>query len=417
MSHIVLAVNAGSSSVKVSVFETNQRLPHELASAQVDGLTAPPATLKYTCGETRVKGQELPDVHGTEDALNYILDHLEKDSGLTQLSSRDAVHYVCHRIVHGGDYNKPVRIDDATYKHLEELSELAPLHNQSALALVRAVGAALPRASNIAFFDSAFHATIPEHVRTYPISPRVAKEKRLRKYGFHGLSYAFISGAVASHLSKPAAELNIIALHLGSGASACAILGGRSLDTSMGLTPLAGLPGATRSGSVDPSLVFHYGASEEQVMASQGKLHMTRAEEILNKESGWKALTGTTDFGKISSEAEAGSKDHALAFDMFADRVSGFVGSYYVSLRGKVDALVFAGGIGERGSRLRKAVVEATTCLGFQLDTEKNEHPGDDGSAVVDIGAESSRHRVLICRTDEQLEMARECARDFIESS
>jgi len=283
---------------------------------------------------------------------------------------------------------------------------LAPLHNAGALTIVRAVQNQLPNATNLAFFDSSFHATIPKHISTYPISPKIATHNKLRKYGFHGLSYAFITKAVASHLKKPVSETNIVALHLGSGASACAIKGGESWDTSMGLTPLAGLPGATRSGSVDPSLVFHYTHDAGRPSRQSTKdMHITTAEQILNKECGWKALTGTTDFGKISSSED--DEMCKLAFDIFVDRVLGFVGSYYVTLRGEVDALVFAGGIGEKGVRLRKEVADGVKCLGFDIDREKNEKPGDD--VVEDVTNQGSKHKILICKTDEQLEMARGC--------
>jgi acetate kinase len=154
--------------------------------------------------------------------------------------------------VHGADYDHAKIINEDTYKHLEELSDLAPLHNGAALAIVDTCTKQLPRAANIACFDSQFHATIPPHIRTYPIDQKIAKKNFLRKYGFHGISYSFITRSVAQFLRKEPSQLNIIALHLGSGASACAIKDGKSWDTSMGLTPLAGLPGATRSGSIDP---------------------------------------------------------------------------------------------------------------------------------------------------------------------
>lgn len=314
--------------------------------------------------------------------------------------------------MHGGDYDKPTRIDRDTYHHLEALSDLAPLHNAGALTIVKAVHEKCPKASNVAFFDNAFHQTLPLAARTYMINPEKAKRNKLRKYGFHGLSYAFITRAVAGYLSKPANELNIIALHLGSGASACCIQSGRSVGTSMGLTPLAGLPGATRSGDVDPSLIFHFthDAGKPSPKSAQG-MHITEAEQILNKESGWQALTGTTDFGAISSKAEQGDEACKLAFDILVDHIADFVGSYYVKLGGDVDALVFAGGIGEKGAQLRQAVVDKVACLGFALDAGANGKPKDE--VVTDIGIKAEgKKRVLICQTDEQTEMARECAQE-----
>ncbi|KAK5114794.1 hypothetical protein LTR85_010107 [Meristemomyces frigidus] len=413
-SKVILAINAGSSSVKVSVFTytTPTADPTELAVIEVAGLTAPPATLKYARGDQHIKGQELKEVEGQEGAYEYILKHLTEDEGLQELKHPDDIEFACHRVVHGGDYDKPTRIDQDTYHHLEALSDLAPLHNAGALTIVKAVHEKCPKASNVAFFDNAFHQTLPLAARTYAIDQKIAKRNKLRKYGFHGLSYAFITRAVATHLQKPTKDLNIIALHLGSGCSACAIQNGESIGTSMGLTPLAGLPGATRSGDVDPSLIFHFthDAGKPSRKSAKG-MHITEAEQILNKESGWGAITGTTDFGVISSKAAQGDETCKLAFDIMVDRIADFVGSYYVKLGGKVDALVFAGGIGEKGAQLRQAVVRKAACLGFELDEGKNGAPLED-EVVVDIGRQGARHTVLVCQTDEQSEMARECAQE-----
>ncbi|KAK7209395.1 hypothetical protein V2G26_016573 [Clonostachys chloroleuca] len=205
-------------------------------------------------------------------------------------------------------------------------------------------------------------------------------------------------------------QLNIIALHLGSGASVCAVKGGKSWDTSMGLTPLSGLLGATRSGNVDPSLVFHYASDVGKLSpASTKMLHISKAEEILNKESGLSSLTGTADFAAIVGADRAENPQHALAFDLFVDRVSAFIGSYYVSLGGKVDAIVFAGGIGEKSSRLRSAIVSSTACLGFAISDAANESISTKGSIVQDISCEDTRSKVLVCQTDEQIEMACMC--------
>lgn len=188
-------------------------------------------------------------------------------------------------------------------------------------------------------------------------------------------------------------------------------MNGKSFDTSMGLTPLAGLPGATRSGSVDPSLIFHFTHSAGKISSESTKgMHITEAEQILNKESGWKALTGTTDFGVISQKAEQGDEDCKLAFDLVVDKILDYFGGYYLKLGGKVDALVFAGGIGEKGVQLRRRVVEQAGCLGFELDDEKNNKPED--KIVADISKSGSQHKVLVCQTDEQTEMARQCTND-----
>ncbi|KAG5933582.1 hypothetical protein E4U53_000945 [Claviceps sorghi] len=412
---VILAVNAGSSSVKISAYTADQGAsPQQIAEAQISGLTAPPVKLRYSrygksiaqdkhVGGDQVDGQGQGQDQDQDAAFSLLLDTLVDDGELREIGSTRDILVACHRIVHGGDYADSRIITRDTYHQLERLSDLAPLHNGAALGIVDSCLHRLPEATNIACFDSQFHASMPAHIATYPIDPSVAKNSGLRKYGFHGLSYAFIARSVAGFLNKDVAKLNIIALHLGSGASACAIRGGKSWDTSMGLTPLAGLPGATRSGSIDPSLVFHYASDAGKLSpASTKHLHISKAEEILNRQSGWKALTGTTDFATIAASDE---ERHRLAFDLFVDRVCGFVGSYYVSLEGEVDALVFAGGIGERSSRLRSHVVRCTRCLGFSMDEARNSGPL--GRVVEDVGSRDGRHRVLVCQTDEQYEMAR----------
>lgn len=407
---IILAINSGSSSVKVSIYQSSSSSssssPRQLADAQISGLTAPPAKLSYKRGSENVKDQEVKGISSNEDACNQILDHLVNDKGLTEIASRDDITHACHRVVHGGDYPAAHIIDDDTFHHIEDLTDLAPLHNSAALAIVRSCIKGLPKAKNIAFFDSSYHSTIPEAVRTYPIDPTVAKKNKLRKYGFHGISYEFIIRSVADFLGKKQEDTSIIALHLGSGASACAISNGKSVDNSMGLTPLAGLPGATRSGSIDPSLIFHFTHDAGKPSTSSTKdMHTSQAEEILNKQSGWKALTGTTDFGHIASSKDPACK---LAFDLFVDRILGYVGSYYVALGGRVDALVFAGGIGEKAAGLRETIGTKSRCLGFEVDDQKN---GTEIQEVVqDIGKEGAKHQVLVCQTDEQFEMARQCA-------
>lgn len=286
---IILSINAGSSSVKISVYRVASlnANPAQLAEAQISGLTALPPQLSYTrvgssvCKNLRLPTSgnlaslpELPEPlssssfhnlsaprasgkHGSltqDDAFRFLLSVFLSDSSLPEVPDSDSIAIACHRIVHGGEFAaRPRLITPATLHQLDQLSELAPLHNGPSLAIVRSCAKTLPGATNVACFDSGFHvASLPEHVYCYAIDRTIAHGNRLRKYGFHGLSYAFIVRAVAEFLGKSVDETSIIALHLGSGASACAIRNGRSVDTSMGLTPLAGLPGATRSGSVDP---------------------------------------------------------------------------------------------------------------------------------------------------------------------
>ncbi|EEB99361.1 hypothetical protein MPER_00973, partial [Moniliophthora perniciosa FA553] len=269
--------------------------------------------------------------------------YLRKEASI---DANDVVH-ICHRIVHGGDYHDPVVINNETYHHIEKLSDLAPLHNGSALAVVKSCVNDLPDANSIAFFDTAFHRSIPPHIASYPIDQATAKKRGLKKYGFHGLSYGYILRSVSRFLERPPEALTLS--------------NGKSLDTSMELTPVSGLPGATRSGAIDPSLIFHYTNKAGRISHDPNvatNLHVTQfqqAEHILNVKSGWKCLTGTTDFGAITqqvfSPSEAGSEnkqlthDNAkLAFDIFTDRIINYIGSYHFKLRGEVDALVLLAG-------------------------------------------------------------------------
>ncbi|KAJ5174542.1 acetate kinase [Penicillium canariense] len=406
MGRYILAVNAGSSSVKVT-FYTFANPPQAIADAQVSGITAPPPTLKYRRGPVKIKEELQEQFRTPQAAFQYLLQRCFRDPELSEVASDRDLAYICHRVVHGGDYREAVEINDETLHHLEALEDLAPLHNFSALEIVRLCRKELPSVTSITFFDSAFHHTLPVYVRTYPINQQIAKANGLRKYGFHGISYSFITRSVAQFLGTSQEQTNLIVMHIGSGASICAIKEGKSVDTSMGLTPLAGLPGATRSGDIDPSLVFHYTSEAGKLSpASTKEMHISTAEEILNKQSGWKALTGTTDFSQIAVENPP-SEAHQLAFDILVDRILGYIGNYYVKLDGQVDALVFAGGIGEKSAMLRRTLVEKCQSLGMAIDTEANDKGPEDNQTVIDISKGAGKGpRVLICQTNEQFEMA-----------
>ena len=247
----------------------------------------------------------------------------------------------------------------------------------------------------------------------------MAQKKMIRKYGFHGISYSFVLREAAEFLQKvspycllkfcrlmfcsnplawqPPEDISLISLHLGSGASAAAIKTGKSIDTTMGLTPLEGLPGATRSGSIDPSLVFHYTSDASSLARSSTKeLHISVAEEILNKQAGWYSMIGTTDFGKVVKGAHEGDEKMKLVFDLFVDRIVGYIGNYFVKLGGEVDALTFSGGIGERSEDLRRVVVDKVACLGFRLDDTLGSTK--TSGAVTRLGPS-----VLLVRTNEEV--------------
>ncbi|KAI0041190.1 acetate kinase, partial [Auriscalpium vulgare] len=414
---LILAVNAGSSSLKVSLYRLSSETESPvnlLLTSSISSISTPNPTFSFSTEShptgKNVKDAETADIKDHASAFAYFLDYLEREANI----DREQIVHVCHRIVHGGDYYKPVIITDDTYHHIERLTDLAPLHNGPALSVIEACLESLKHANAIAYFDTAFHHHIPKHIWSYAIDPKIAQDKGLRKYGFHGLSYAFILRTVSQYLKKDEAQTNLIVLHLGSGASVCAIRGGTSLDTSMGLTPVEGLPGATRSGAIDPTLIFHYTHRAGHITHEKTgarNVDITEAETILNKKSGWRALVGTTDFAEVTRQ-RATNPNAELAFNIFTDRLISFVGAYFTKLGGQVDALVFSGGIGERSVELRREVVERTTCLGFKLDDGKNEAvAGEEGEVVQIGGGEGEKGRkVLVCRTDEQFEMARSCA-------
>ncbi|KAH9856639.1 acetate and butyrate kinase [Lenzites betulinus] len=427
---LILAVNAGSSSLKVSLYKRGTASPKDvelLLNSTITGISQSPAKFSFKLAAhgtgREVKNDPAEDIKDHASAFQHFLEYLKHEGNI----ERDEIGHVCHRVVHGGDYFEPVVITSETYHYIERLSDLAPLHNGGALSVMQACIDQLKNTKSIAYFDTSFHRTIPKHIAMYAIPQDVAEKRGLKKYGFHGLSYSFILSSVSSFLGKDPSETNLIAMHLGSGASVCAIQHGRSLDTSMGLTPVSGLPGATRSGAIDPSLVFHYTNRAGRISHDRAQavdVHVTEAEEILNKHSGWAAITGTTDFGEIvkemkavearraKGESEVGEEEGkwAVAFDLFLDRILDFVGAYYVKMGGKVDALVFAGGIGEKSVELREAVTERVECLGFAIDPKTNKDVEGTEDVVVEIGKHNDGGRVLVCRTDEQYEMARECA-------
>ncbi|KAK0467027.1 acetate and butyrate kinase [Desarmillaria tabescens] len=413
---LVLAVNAGSSSLKISLYELRESpTPCLLLTSSISNITAPPAKISFKLVSTEPKNtvSNVPSITDHASAFAHFLHVLQGETDI----DKDAIVNVCHRVVHGGDYSDPVVISDETYHHIERLTDLAPLHNGAALTVITSCISVLPNANSIAFFDTAFHRSIPPHIASYAINQAIATKRGLKKYGFHGLSYSFILRSVAEFLSKPPTELNLIVLHLGSGASVCAIKNGLSYDTSMGLTPLNGLPGATRSGAIDPSLIFHYTnkagrISHDPKLATQ--VHVTQAEYILNSQSGWKSLTGTTDFGLVTRRAKEGSEVDQLAFDLFKDRILNYLGSYHLKLNGCVDAIVFAGGVGERSVELRAVIADKLKCLGYYGVSDDNGNVDSKADQVViDISKGTPEtKRILVCRTDEQFEMVRQCVRN-----
>ncbi len=359
----VLVLNCGSSSVKYRLYE-GERIAD-----------------KGTVERIGEPGGGPADHAG---AVRQILTGLD----LTGLAA------VGHRVVHGGRrFTSPVLVDDAVLAAITDLVPLAPLHNPANLAGIAVARDALPEVPQVAVFDTAFHHTLPDSVATYAIDRDVAQRWGIRRYGFHGTSHAYVSRRTAELLGRPYAEVNTITLHLGNGASACAVAAGRSIATSMGMSPLEGLVMGTRSGDLDPTVVFH--------LRREGGLGVDEIDDLLNHRSGLLGLAGANDMREVLARREAGDEAAALAFDVYCRRITGYVGAYY-ALLGRVDAVTFTAGVGEHAAPVRAAALAGLGRLGITVDPDRNAGSGD--RFISPDGAEVA---VCVVGTDEEREIAR----------
>jgi acetate kinase len=309
------------------------------------------------CGSSSLKCAAIDT-----DRRNHVLDVRveEVDQALRRLREESGPpDAVVHRIVHGGErFLHATRIEDGVLSEIEQLSHLAPLHNPPALAAVRQARTAYPQAPQVAVFDTAFHATLPAHAREYAL-PRDLRERfGIRRYGFHGISHAHVMHAVATQLSRPLAKLRIVSCHLGNGASVAAIEHGRSVDTSMGMTPLEGLVMGTRAGDLDPGIALE--------LVRSGSFDAEQLDALLNRQSGMAGLTGTNDMREIERRAAAGDEDCRRALALYAYRVRKYIGAY-AAVMGGVDAIAFTGGVGENSATIRQACLERLEFLGAAI--------------------------------------------------
>lgn len=305
---------------------------------------------------------------------------------------------VGHRVVHGGpDLYRPVVIDDARLDQLRELSALAPLHNPPAVLGIEVARALLPECKHVAVFDTAFFHDLPAAARTYAIDRDTAATWKIRRYGFHGTSHAFVSAQAAEFLGTPVESLNQIVLHLGNGASASAIAGGRPVDTSMGMTPMEGLVMGTRSGDVDPGIIAYLWRT-----AGMG---VEEIESLLNRRSGVLGLSGEIDFRLLHKAIEAGDEAAQLAYDVYIHRLRKYVGGYLAVL-GLLDVITFTAGVGENDARVRRDTLIGLNRLGIELDEHLNDSPARGPRR---ISAPDSPTTVLVIPTDEELAIARDC--------
>lgn len=387
----VLVVNAGSSSLKYQLVDVATGLP--LAKGSVERIGERTSTGTHESGGESHTDQQRIASH--REALAVVAEAFQRYGPAFDEVGLLAVG---HRVVHGGDrFSDPVLVTDDVLATIEDLKPLAPLHNPANLEGIRVSRERFPDVPQVAVFDTAFHQAMPAHSYTYAVPRAWRKEHRVRRYGFHGTSFAYVSRRAAAVLGRAVEDINLVVLHLGNGASAAAIAGGRSVDTSMGLTPLEGLVMGTRSGDIDPGLfsfMVRTGMSADAVDAA------------LNRESGLKGLSGTNDFREVDELVAANDPDGKLAFDVTAYRLRKYIGAYAVAL-GRLDALVFTAGIGEHAPRLRAAVCHGLGILGIDLDEEANLAPGG-GERRVSTG--SSSVAVLVVPTNEELEIARQAA-------
>ncbi len=357
----VLVLNCGSSSVKYRLFDGD---------------------------ETVTKGtvEQIGEPGGTAG------DHADALRGIMASTDLDGLTAVGHRVVHGGaDFSTPVVIDDKVVAAVQRLVPLAPLHNPANLAGIAVARRLLPDVPQVAVFDTAFHATMPPAASTYAIDAAVAERFGVRRYGFHGTSHAYVSRRTAALLDLPVERANVITLHLGNGASVCAVQGGRSVATSMGMSPLEGLVMGTRSGDLDPAVVFH--------LHRVGGMSLDDVDRMLNQGSGLRGLCGDNDLRAVQRRRAEGDPAATLAFDVYCRRITEYVGAYLAVL-GRVDAITFTAGVGENSPAVRAAALAGLGGLGITVDSDRNEAGGPvispDGSPVA----------VCVIPTAEELEIA-----------
>ncbi|MBL1108261.1 acetate kinase [Streptomyces sp. 5-8] len=386
----VLVLNSGSSSVKYQLLD--MRDSSRLAVGLVERIGEQTSRLKHTClasGDTREHSAPIAD---HDAALKAVAEELGRD-GLGLDSPELAA--IGHRVVHGGMFfTEPTVIDDEVLAEIERLIPVAPLHNPANLTGIRTAQALRPDLPQVAVFDTAFHTTMPEPAARYAIDPKIADRHRIRRYGFHGTSHAYVSRETARLLGKDPSEVNVIVLHLGNGASASAVEKGRCVDTSMGLTPLEGLVMGTRSGDLDPAVIFH--------LARVGGMSMDEIDTLLNKRSGLFGLCGDNDMREIRRRIDEGDEEAALAFDIYIHRIKKYIGAYFAVL-GTVDAVAFTAGVGENAAAVREAAIAGLEGLGPAVDPERNAVRGGEPRL---ISPESARVAVAVVPTDEELEIA-----------
>ncbi|AZS37716.1 Acetate kinase [Microbacterium lemovicicum] len=398
----VLVVNSGSSSFKYQLIDMGAE--RVLASGLVERIGEPVGVARHTVYAPQTEGPAPTMLEATATLEQPIADHtagfqVMLDAFAAQGPSLEdhAPVAVGHRVVHGGArFFAPTLITPLVEINIDELSVLAPLHNPANLAGIVAARKAFPDVPHVAVFDTAFHQTLPAAAYTYAIDAEVAASHRIRRYGFHGTSHKFVSEEAAAFVGRPLEDLRQLVFHLGNGASVAAIEGGRSVETSMGMTPLEGLVMGTRSGDIDPAVLFQ--------LARRGGMSIDELDTLLNSRSGLKGLAGVADMRDIGDRRDAGDPAAQLAFDVYVHRLRAYAGAYIAQLGG-VDVISFTAGVGENSARVRAEAMATLGFAGVEIDPERNE---TRGRGIRVISTDSSRVVVLVVPTNEELEIARQ---------
>lgn len=397
-----LVLNCGSSSIKYQLIETTTE--EALAKGQVERIGMSSAVLTHQ-PKDKEKIRIVGEILDHSIAMEYVIAVLlSPNHGV--ITDKNEIDAVGHRVVHGGEtFSGSVLITDEVLKALKDNIELAPLHNPPNLKGIAAAKEHLPKVPQCGVFDTAFHSTMPPHAFLYGIPFKLYKRYKIRRYGFHGTSHRFVSLRAAKLLNKPIEELKIVTAHLGNGGSMAAVCNGKSIDTSMGFTPLEGLLMGTRCGDIDPSIITYVMGKEE--------LSISEINTLLNKHSGLAGISGeSSDMREIEQAVEEGDKKATYAFNVFNYRIKKYVGAYAAAMGG-IDALVFTGGIGENSPNVRKAVCNGLEFLGLNLDLVKNENVEGE----VNIASDNSQAAILRIPTNEELVIAMDTEQIVLENS
>jgi len=391
----ILVLNCGSSSLKYQLI--NMETEEVLASGKYERIGEDEAFITH-----KVNGQKIEIKHPAkthEEAVDFTLKQLINPE-YKVIDSLDEISAIGHRLVHGGEkINKSVIITDEVIEVLKECIDLAPLHNPAGIIGIEACKKVMPGKPMVGVFDTAFHQTMPKERYIYPIPYEYYKKYGIRKYGFHGTSHMYVSQRLAEIVGKDISELKIVTCHLGQGSSICAVEGGKSVDTSMGLTPLAGIPMVTRSGDLDPSVVTF-------LMKKEGWT-AEEAENMLNKKSGVQGISGLApDFREIEAASYGDNERAEIAIEKFKYEIASYIAKYAVAMNG-VDYIVFTGGVGENQINIRRGICEKLEFMGVKIDVEANNVRGEE----KEISAPDSKVKVYLVPTNEELMIAKETAR------